>query len=793
MLSLLKKMGGPRRDRYRSSLTFSSPRLSGGRVASSSSLYEEKFRSETADHNQWNRNPLLRLLYHMSTCSPSHICWVLFVWTLPLLFTVVCAAAVLLFRSFTVPTPLPVDSDFHLFSEGRAMSLYQNMTGLDRPRAVGTYDNQVVFREALLRRLGELDRDKTNTGVRVEIVEQLFDAGMFGEPLSNVLVRLSDARREAPTGEDANSVMISSHYDTVFSSPGGADDGIGIVTMLEMMRALLHGSPNTKSLAFPIIFMFNNGEEAGLLGAKAFVNQTDESSESYQWMKSVHRVLNIDANGRNGRVAMFRLNGGKFVCEEYAVVPYPHGNVVGEEALEYIPNYTDFTAYAEIGNMIGLDFALFGDGYTYHTMHDTADTMTPGAVQQFGENLMALVNHYCLVENKEDSPLGAQKQDMDTNIKYVYFDVLGLIFFYTAHSNVILFQVLLVVVSLSLPLVRFVLELILEVAVQRCKEKHLLLQTWSERASTKALKRSLMGLLMTYLYAIGYAFSFMLGLIFALSVGMMLHYFRSMVWYSSMYAALFIFSVPCILGMVIGQWIFSQCAVQACCIRFTYKSLYKRKNTITSDQRLYSKINKSIYSYTKERYLGVNVLWGVAVMITLIAQLRSMYSITIFSACTNALVLLMLVIEKLILAGAFLRCNMWRLKYHSKRQILLLDDLEDDEMAIQLQEDDYDSDASDHFVVETRTQEIEDTYDDALGKLAALKRQKSFSDRLANTVNKVSPCKSLFVIPFLKQRIFWVVVPVFAGFAGTVLSIELLLSFLSMMMPNMGYQVSFPL
>lgn len=159
----------------------------------------------------------------------------------------------------------------------------------------------------------------------------------------------------------------------------------------------------------------------------------------------------------------------------------------------------------------------------------------------------------------------------------------------------------------------------------------------------------------------------------------------------------------------------------------------------------------------------------------------------------KCLVLLMLAMEKLVLAGAFLRCNMWRLKYHSKRQILLLDDLEDDEMAIQLQEDDYDSDASDHFVVETRTQEIEDTYDDALGKLAALKRQKSFSDRLANTVNKVSPCKSLFVIPFLKQRIFWVVVPVFAGFAGTVLSIELLLSFLSMMMPNMGYQVSFPL
>ena len=49
------------------------------------------------------------------------------------------------------------------------------------------------------------------------------------------------------------------HYDSVPFGPGAADDGAGVVTLLETARALKAGPP----LKNDVIFLFTDGEEAG--------------------------------------------------------------------------------------------------------------------------------------------------------------------------------------------------------------------------------------------------------------------------------------------------------------------------------------------------------------------------------------------------------------------------------------------------------------------------------------------------------------------------------------------------
>ncbi len=68
---------------------------------------------------------------------------------------------------------------------------------------------------------------------------------------------------------EGNHLLLSSHYDSTPTGPGASDDGIGVATMLEVAH-LLRGQRLTR----PITFLFDEGEEAGLLGARAFWSTT---------------------------------------------------------------------------------------------------------------------------------------------------------------------------------------------------------------------------------------------------------------------------------------------------------------------------------------------------------------------------------------------------------------------------------------------------------------------------------------------------------------------------------------
>jgi len=54
-------------------------------------------------------------------------------------------------------------------------------------------------------------------------------------------------------------VLISTHYDSVVFSPGASDNGGTVGVALELLRVLTHREPYD----FPIIFLFDDAEEAG--------------------------------------------------------------------------------------------------------------------------------------------------------------------------------------------------------------------------------------------------------------------------------------------------------------------------------------------------------------------------------------------------------------------------------------------------------------------------------------------------------------------------------------------------
>ena len=174
-------------------------------------------------------------------------------------------------------------------------------------------------------------------------------------------------------------VLIACHYDSVPAGPGVGDDGSGVGIALEVARALQAGPPPRH----PIIILIDDGEEAGLFGARGFV-QDDP------WAKGVAVVVNVEARGTTGVSSMFETKGAtRWMLEPYLErAPRPRVSSLATTIYERMPNNTDLTVFGEAG-MAGLNFAFVGGGGRYHTPRDDLEHLSWGSVQHQGAEALA--------------------------------------------------------------------------------------------------------------------------------------------------------------------------------------------------------------------------------------------------------------------------------------------------------------------------------------------------------------------------------------------------------------------
>jgi hypothetical protein len=263
--------------------------------------------------------------------------------------------------SRSIPAPVAANAPDTLFSSARAMT---QLVELARgPRPLGS-PGHTRARELLVGWLEELGLEpEVETSVTVRRGGG-WGAGAGGAgteapgsarayTVRNVLVRIPGVD---PTG----AVLLTAHYDAVPLSHGAGDDGVGVVAIVEAVRALLTGPP----LANDLILLFTDAEETGLLGARAFV-------ERHPWMDEVRLVLSAEMRGGRGPVEMFETGdrNGWIVERLAAFDPHPSANSLSVAVYRRMPNDTDFTPFREAG-IQGLNFAGIEDAWIYHQASD---------------------------------------------------------------------------------------------------------------------------------------------------------------------------------------------------------------------------------------------------------------------------------------------------------------------------------------------------------------------------------------------------------------------------------------
>jgi hypothetical protein len=283
------------------------------------------------------------------------------------------------------------------FSSERAMRHVEAISHTAHP--VGSVEHAHV-QEYIL---GEV----ASMGVASAEQESTVVTDRWGVPYRAAKVRNILARLKG-TGQ-GKSVLLACHYDSVPTGPGASDDGVAVAALLETLRALKAGEP----LKNDVIFLFSDGEEGGMLGAKAFV-------EEHPWAKDVGIALNFDARGTTGPSYMFQTSdqNGWLIQQFAKAAPHPISSSLANEIYRLLPNDTDMTIFNRAG-FEGLNFAYIDGSTKYHTMQDSYANVDERSLQHDGSYALALTRRFGNLD------LPAPKQS-----NAVYFNVFGSLFFY---------------------------------------------------------------------------------------------------------------------------------------------------------------------------------------------------------------------------------------------------------------------------------------------------------------------------------------------------------------------------
>jgi len=176
-------------------------------------------------------------------------------------------------------------------------------------------------------------------------------------------------------------LLIAAHYDSTAAGPGAADDGIGVATMLEV-AANLRG----RRLSRGVIFLIDEGEESGLIGARAFLDRDPAAAR-------VDTALNMEARGVSGPAIMFETSrpNAPAVALYRAAAARPVANSLSTDLYGLIPNSTDVNVFKERPWTI-LNFAIIGNETRYHSPGDTIAALDRASLQHMGDQVQSVTD-----------------------------------------------------------------------------------------------------------------------------------------------------------------------------------------------------------------------------------------------------------------------------------------------------------------------------------------------------------------------------------------------------------------
>ncbi len=243
--------------------------------------------------------------------------------------------------------------------------------------------------------------------------------------------------------QPSGGVLVNAHYDSVSTGYGATDDGVGVVTILQLIR---YFSSEGRQPRKGIIALFNNGEEDYLNGARAF--------SQHPTSKFPRAFLNLEGAGAGGRAALFRSTDTE-VTRFYQKAKEPFGSVLAADGFKMglIKSETDYSFFNSVLGMRGLDVAFMEPRARYHTDEDDTKHTNQASLYHMLSSALAVMQGLSADTSDEFKGKAAKKGQVSSGKgSYgVWFDLFGSVFaVFQLHTLYALCITLLVVAPLTL-------------------------------------------------------------------------------------------------------------------------------------------------------------------------------------------------------------------------------------------------------------------------------------------------------------------------------------------------------
>lgn len=235
-------------------------------------------------------------------------------------------------------------------------------------------------------------------------------------------------------GTSGINVLLIAHYDSCpykvkygeasEGSHGAIDDGYGVSVLLELARIY----SSEKNLKNGIKFAFVDGEESGLLGSYALVE------EYADWLSDINLVINVEARGETGPVYLFQTSEkSNKIIDFYKHAGYPYTFSIAADIYNILPNDTDLSPFLENG-YAGMNLATLDSLKNYHNERDVFTTIDENTLAKYCDTLLPLLDEYTLNAKYSDMNYFHGSKDslfftLLPNVLVSYSEIAGWVFF----------------------------------------------------------------------------------------------------------------------------------------------------------------------------------------------------------------------------------------------------------------------------------------------------------------------------------------------------------------------------
>ncbi|KAF1816334.1 endoplasmic reticulum metallopeptidase 1 [Eremomyces bilateralis CBS 781.70] len=263
---------------------------------------------------------------------------------------------------------------------------------------------------------------------------------------TNIMVHV----KGTPEFSHLGAVLVNAHYDSVSTGYGATDDGVGVVSILQLIKYFTTGKHRPRR---DIIFLLNNGEEDFLNGARVFMQHP---------ISSLPRTfLNLEGAGAGGRAVLFRSTDTE-VTKFYKAAGHPYGSVLTGDGFQMglVRSQTDYVVFNGDLGLRGLDVAFLEPRARYHTSEDSTRYTSIDSVWHMLSAAIATVEGLALDKSEEyQGRVSNDKRIVDNGgSRAVWFDMFGQAFALFKLRTMFIISILLLVLA---PLFLIILTVVL--------------------------------------------------------------------------------------------------------------------------------------------------------------------------------------------------------------------------------------------------------------------------------------------------------------------------------------------